>query len=435
MKNKRLLSFLMALVMMISFGGCAKKGNDKNIYPQAPKGKIIRTIKTDDGIEINFVEQDYANLKIGKRNYKVYDDHITYEVQKGDNDWSIARDFNLEEEDIREFNNMESDLMYPGDKIVIPRSLFGNSNDYVGIEVSEENGDINWDLTKYFTDFVLVEAIDFDCDKFHKYIESKGGYDKALADPNFGKDYDEFEFSLIDENFDENMKALEERNIPHGIITYGYLDYKELGNAKTVGKEDADQLLSSISKYKIDYPVVFAIDHHPTGPFLHASGDFDDRSDETSKKCLDYCLSFMNEVEKYGYDVYFCSDSDIYNNFVSKDHSILKYKKIITDDYDETQRPTNVTNIEKTGNKSIPGLEWSKRFCNTYIDNSKVKYGDEIINNESKAKSKTIKILVIGGCVVVLLGTSFLGLGYGASKAEAEMMEVPSTKSKKRKKK
>ena len=430
MKKKKALAFAMALVMSLSFGGCAKKTSDKNSYPEPPKGEIVDTLTTDDGIQINIVKEDFTELKIGNRTYKVYEDRITYEVQEGDNDWSIARDFNLEEDDIRKFNSMDSDLMYPGDKIVIPRRLFDNSSDYVGIEVSEETGEINWDLTQYFTDFVLVDVADFDCEmrKFHKYIEAKGGYDKAKEDPNFGMDYDEFEVGPIDENFDKNMKALAERNISHGVVAYGYLDDDEVDNPKKAGKEDADTVLDAISKYEFDYPVVLAIDDFAYSPMSYANGKCDSYKQNISKACLDYCLAFMNEIKNNDYDVFFCSDSDVYYNFVSKNGGVMEFPKIITDEYKEDEEPLNITGMQKKSDESVPGLEWSKRFCNTYVVNSKEE-------SNSTKKSKPIKILIIGGVVVVLLSAALIGSIYCGLKTESELNELAPVKEKKKKKK
>ena len=58
----------------------------------------------------------------GNKQKPTDDSSVTYTVQKGDSLWKISRTFNVSVNSIKRANNLTNDLIYPGQKLIIPQN-------------------------------------------------------------------------------------------------------------------------------------------------------------------------------------------------------------------------------------------------------------------------------------------------------------------------
>lgn len=422
LKNGKFIAIPLSIIMIAN--GLSACSSEKE------EGEVVS--KTSISQE---AEEEPAIVRIGKREYRINSEGVKYTVVSGDNLWSIARDFNLEEEDLIKANNKESDLIYPDDEIIIPMSLFKEDGKLTGIEISSEEGNVNWELTSKLTDFVLIDVAQFDDDrkKFDDYLYSIGGIENLVNSDYFydlEKEYENYETTPIDVNFVQNIEESEEYGVLQGVVVHGDLEKEELNDAKKIGEEDAKIVIDAISSYSIEYPVILDITRSGiySSAMSYAAGFEDDyyakRFDKpVSELCEDYCLSFMETIKKAGYYPMFCSSKEVYDNFKKKNKDIKDYSRIVyAHDYDETGRgyyyDSEHCEISMKMNESVPGLAWKNRSCPRYVDNTKdgmdkivAKNTNQNKNNNSNRKQKSEtknnarnKVFTIGG----------IALGVGA---------------------
>ena len=69
----------------------------------------------------NYCDIIYSNLQIGdKLKIPKSNSKKTYTVQKGDSLWSIAKKYNVGVEELKLANNLTSNLLSIGQKLIIP---------------------------------------------------------------------------------------------------------------------------------------------------------------------------------------------------------------------------------------------------------------------------------------------------------------------------
>ena len=117
--------------------------------------EIFRNLKNNNGIIIKYASNDLNNLDIAKEieiaitNYLNNDNF--YIVKSGDSLYAISKKFNVTVDDIKKTNNLSSNLLSIGQKLIIP---IKNTNEI--IDVSNENiytvksGDSLYSISKRF---------------------------------------------------------------------------------------------------------------------------------------------------------------------------------------------------------------------------------------------------------------------------------------------
>ena len=137
-----------------------------------------------------------------------------------------------------------------------------------GIDVSEHNGEINWEAVKeYGVDFAIIRI------GYSKGTDT--GYrtkDKVLTTTPKGTDF----------TYEENYKAARAAGIKLGAYIYSY--------ATTVeeAKLDAEQVIKAVKGKVFEYPIYFDIED-------------DSQYNLTTELRTEMCLAFMNKVKAAGY--------------------------------------------------------------------------------------------------------------------------------------
>lgn len=416
MKNKKLLSILMSIIMMTNgFVGCVKT---KQAEPE-------NNTTTSDGLLEGKNEEKEVTVTIGNRDYLISESKISYTIKNGDNLWSIGRDLHISEEKIMEYNKMSSDLIYPGDEVTIPISAFKDINKKTGIKVSEENGDINWGVVRYFTDFALLTAADFSQDR---YVITET--EKELLKEYFDEDTESYrrlvDTECIDSKIEKNMKDCEENDIDYGIVVYGDINNVELNEEIQTGKEDAQEVVSYLDGYDVTYPVILEISKYDSNNLNSCMGEigyFSDENEYNREKNLSeqYCIDFLTEIKANGYYPMLSVPDEIYACSVSENKDLKKFDTIIynpwesDDRYDEFNKIN--CNISKGEEVDMPGIKRMQSYCETYVDNTnvgienivskKIKKDVKESNKSNTSLYKNVGILLgvlVGGSIVVYLG-------------------------------
>jgi len=74
-----------------------------------------------------------------------------YKVEIGDTLWSIARKFNVEVSELKRTNHLHSNLLRPGDRLLIPRRTIKISKAKRGIVYKVKKGDTLWRIARSFS--------------------------------------------------------------------------------------------------------------------------------------------------------------------------------------------------------------------------------------------------------------------------------------------
>lgn len=411
MKNKKLLAAILAFIMSVSVSGCTKEVKDKT---EVPSGKVVDTLYTDDGTEIIILEKEKSQVKIGNRTYTVDEDNVSYKVVEGDTIWSICRDLRITVDDVTKYNEINPELIYPGDKIKIPMKVFKDVDRKIGVEISDENGNVDWSVLRYFTDFAMLYTADFN---------------NHLFDHNH-----------IDSEYQENANKCIENDVKYGVLVNGDLSGREFPVAELVGKQDAKTVLEQISLNTVNYPVILSIEN------VSNIGEYTDTYYQTIKDnnelekieaCAKYCVSFMKEIQKAGYYPMISIDLEMYNRLISECSELKEFDKITytrefnDKNYTSMLVDNNNCNMNKEDNFRFPlGAEKNSIFSYTWIDNSENGM-DELVNKKKKRNIKPV--LITGGSIIILGSLSFIGLSSFGLKVESEINEVPYTKKRKKK--
>lgn len=388
-----------------SFTGCVNK---ENIKSQNGDNKSVS--ETTEEHEAPTV------FKIGDREYEVTNDEISYEVVEGDNLWSIGQDLHLHEDEIMNYNNLDSDLIHIGDKLTVPMDVFKDISKTTGLKVSEENGDINWEVVRYFTDFALLTAADFSQDEYTVTEDEKEFYKEY-----YGEDTENYRRAVdtecIDSNIKKNIKGCEENNIDYGIFVYGGMSVQDFQLGIQTGKEDADKIINLISQSNIKYPVILEIPDTTFGNMNSAMGDSQHFSDEytaAAKRslCQEYCISFLNEIKKAGYHPVISTTKEVYDWSINTNDELRKFDKMIIptfgfwnseDDYNNLINELNC-NLTVEGRRTFLGIKRMQSYCKVYVDNTSDGMKTYIEKEKDKKQNKIVYIIIGGIAFFVVVG-------------------------------
>ena len=178
-----------------------------------------------------------------------------YNVQEGDSLFSISQQYNIKMDDLIQYNNLDNDTIYPGDEIIIPNNYKNNYKGSVenfddvnknsedtnevqsgvlsrirkGIDISEFQGDVDWNLISNQVDYVILRLCD-----------------TSLKDENGN--------IKLDSRFLSYMDECEKRNIPVGVYYYSNATTKEeaIQEAEFVGEQ--------LKNYTLEYPVYIDVE-------------------------------------------------------------------------------------------------------------------------------------------------------------------------------
>ena len=181
---------------------------------------------------------------------------FVYNVESGDSLYYIADAYDISIANIKEYNDLHGDIIYPGDEIVIPNNYnnskaleASDSDDYVesdstysfeerekrrdsgqfgrivtGIDVSSWQGDINWEEVSSQIDYAILRLCDFEC------VDENGNVQ-------------------LDSKFLQNMEACERLNIPVGVYYFSRATNSE------EARKEAEFVADQLTDYTLEYPV------------------------------------------------------------------------------------------------------------------------------------------------------------------------------------
>lgn len=123
-----------------------KKGD--SIYSIAKDlGISVEALKNSNGISGNLIKEGQV-LTIPTNNDKVPGDYSVYIVKQGDNLWKIANEFNTSVNDIIDYNNLDTTILKPGEQILIPNKLIKKNSDKITYIIKP--GDSLWSIAKKY---------------------------------------------------------------------------------------------------------------------------------------------------------------------------------------------------------------------------------------------------------------------------------------------
>lgn len=199
-----------------------------------------------------------TNFKtIIKSNYNkesLYVDPYQYIVEAGDNLTMISDNAGLSVDTIKGYNNI-SDTIYPGQSITIPNKFLPPY--YRGIDVSLNQGKIDWSNISSNIDFALIRA---------GYTSNSTELDSPC---------------VIDSYFHYNLSECNKNNIPVGIY------YTSKNYDKFRMEEEANALLRQLIDYKVDLPI-----------YINIPIDSQLQNEETRRniiECVDYFCTIIND--------------------------------------------------------------------------------------------------------------------------------------------
>lgn len=184
-----------------------------------------------------------------------------------------------------------------------------------GYDLSEHNGDIDWQALKSEVDFVFIRV-------------GYRGYGTGKI--------------CEDENAKANMKGAQKADIPFGVYFYSQ------ATSEKEAEEEANFVLKAIALYKVSLPVIidyeYPIDENGenTGRLWEAS--------LTGEECTSTIKAFCDKVEKFGYMSGIYASSYLYNNDINTKK--LGDAVIWVADYNEnvsTSSPYHIWQYSRTG--------------------------------------------------------------------------------------
>lgn len=206
----------------------------------------------------------------------------------------------------------------------------------IGIDVSEHNGKIQWNITKKYIKFAMLRA------GLGHYIPEK--------------------------TFEYNAQSCERENIPFGVYWFSYaLNAKE-------AKEEAMHCIRTINKFKVIYPVAY--------DFEYATEEWGEKQKDpvkfTRELRQEVIETFCETVKSYGYTPM------VYTNW---DYWIYRGTNYFNNKYDiwfahtgENKPNINCGIWQYSWQGTVPGIERDVDMNNAYIDYVK-KYEDLHVNN------------------------------------------------------
>lgn len=155
--------------------------NGKNLYMDAPMQIIQNKIFVPYSALKTYLNLfEFRHYTSGKRMiFKPRGNYIVYSVQSGDSLWILSKTFGTSVEDIKSFNNLQSDTLYVGQKLVVKRinpssvQIFGTIKWWTYIKSAPSSSSQN---LFYLTQGEVVNVIGKQSD-FYKISSAKGtGY-------------------------------------------------------------------------------------------------------------------------------------------------------------------------------------------------------------------------------------------------------------------
>lgn len=126
-----------------------KKGD--SLYSIANKlGVSVEALKASNGISGNLINVGQV-LTIPGNNMVTPGNYLVYTVKKGDSLWSIAGNYGVSVNDLVEFNNLGTTFLQVGQQLLIP--VVGNgidNNNSLGITYIVKPGDTLWNIAKKY---------------------------------------------------------------------------------------------------------------------------------------------------------------------------------------------------------------------------------------------------------------------------------------------
>lgn len=188
---------------------------------------------------------------------KLFVDSYEYVVEPGDNLSEISDRFGMNFETIRAYN-YTGNTIYPGQKLNIPCK--NQPPYYRGIDVSAEQGSIDWNTVGKNIDFTILRA---------GYTAKVSGLESPI---------------VIDSYFHYNISECNKKNIPVGIYytSYNYNRYTM--------KEEANALLRQLNDYEVSLPI-----------YINIPDDVSFNNDETRRNMIDSIDYFCTIIKENGY--------------------------------------------------------------------------------------------------------------------------------------
>lgn len=126
-----------------------KKGD--NLYSIANKlGVSIESLKASNGISGNLINVGQV-LTIPSADAVTPNDYLVYTVKKGDSLWNIAGNYGISVNDLVDFNNLGTTFLQVGQQLLIPVVDNGtDNNNSLGITYVVKPGDTLWNIAKKY---------------------------------------------------------------------------------------------------------------------------------------------------------------------------------------------------------------------------------------------------------------------------------------------
>lgn len=161
----------------------------------------------------------------------------------------------------------------------IQSDFFDTNADVVsGIDVSQHNGEIEWDKVAAATDFAIIRA-------------GYRGYGNGALQK--------------DSRYKENLKNAEKENLHIGVYFYSQAITPE------EAEEEADYVLELIKPYNIELPVFIDFEYPYDADGKHTGRLFD--ADLSGRDTADIINAFCRRIIREGYNAGVYSSSNVYN--------------------------------------------------------------------------------------------------------------------------
>ena len=117
--------------------------------------EIFRNLRNNNGIIIKYGDNILNNQSIPQAIFQVINNYLNneniYTVKSGDSLYSIARKFNTSVDELKKVNNLSSNLLSIGDKLIIPNNQNNNTNDNIDNNTyTVKSGDSLYSISKKF---------------------------------------------------------------------------------------------------------------------------------------------------------------------------------------------------------------------------------------------------------------------------------------------
>ena len=114
-------------------------------------GVSVEALKNANGISGNLITIGQV-LTIPSSNDKVPGDYVVYTVKRGDSLWNIANQYNVSVNDIVDYNNLGTTLLQVGQQLLIPTGGVDmpTEDDEMGITYVVKSGDSLWSIAKRY---------------------------------------------------------------------------------------------------------------------------------------------------------------------------------------------------------------------------------------------------------------------------------------------